>query len=76
MSDRRIDPKTIKTTETEPRARGGQGTISVGAIVLPEQIPDWDPEKLLAIKKLDWNLKDAESSAKFFKVSLSSCIAF
>lgn len=36
LSTRRIDPRTIKTTETEPRAKGGQGTISVGRRILPE----------------------------------------
>lgn len=79
MSEHRIDPRTVKTTDTEPHAKGGQGTIVVGTMILPEQVATWVPEQFLktflerkfAIKKLNWDREDAEVSAKFFNVWLS-----
>ncbi|KIO33583.1 hypothetical protein M407DRAFT_17546 [Tulasnella calospora MUT 4182] len=58
-----------------PRAKGGQGTVFVGTLIPPEEVPSWIPEQLLkellvanyAIKKLEWDREDAEESAKFFK---------
>lgn len=75
MSEHRIDPKRIKTTGTEPLARGGQGAIVLGIMIPLEEVATWKPEQLpttvlemkLAIKMLEWDREDIEESTKFFK---------
>lgn len=66
--------------ENEPRAKGGQGTISIGSIIPPEELPRWVSEEFLqkvlelklAIKKFEWDRADVEKSAKCFKVEFLS----
>ena len=78
MADKRIDSCRIKTPDTGPHAKGGQGSIAIGIVISLEEVATWDPEQLparlleekLAIKKLDWDRKDAEKSTKFFNVCL------
>ncbi|KIO25962.1 hypothetical protein M407DRAFT_24712 [Tulasnella calospora MUT 4182] len=75
LAERRIDRNRVKMVEPEPRAKGGQATISVGTIILPEEAATWIPEQLLtkllglqvAIKKFEWDCADVEQSARFFK---------
>lgn len=77
MSEHRIEPERIKTIDSGPKAKGGQGTVVIGTIIPPEGILTWIPKQLFeqilnlgyAIKKLEWDRKDAEESIKFFKVS-------
>lgn len=76
MSNYRVDPCSVKTIETEKGAKGGQGVVVVGTIVPLEDVATWAPDQLparllelkFAIKKLNWNVKDPEVSAKLFKV--------
>ncbi|KIO18718.1 hypothetical protein M407DRAFT_31626 [Tulasnella calospora MUT 4182] len=75
LAERRIDRSRVKMIEPEHRAKGGQATISVGTIILPEEAATWIPEQLLtkllglqvAIKKFEWDCADAEQSGRFFK---------
>lgn len=75
MYKHRIDLRRIKTSETEPHIKGGQGTISIGTIIplevptrTPEQLPTNILEAKVAIKQFEWDREDVEHSAKFFKV--------
>lgn len=77
ISRYRIDRNRIKTTDGGPKVKGGQGTVVIGTIIRPEEIPAWIPEQFVkkffeskyAIKILEWEHEDAEKSVKFFKVS-------
>lgn len=76
MANYQLDPRTIKTRDSGPKAEGGQGTVVIGTIIPPEELITWIPELLLseflnanyAIKKLHWDREDIEESVKFFKV--------
>lgn len=76
MSGYRVPPTHIKTFDGGPKAKGGQGTVVVGTLILPEELATRLPEQALerflstnfAIKKLEWNCEDSEESVKFFKV--------
>ncbi|KIO32435.1 hypothetical protein M407DRAFT_18742, partial [Tulasnella calospora MUT 4182] len=75
IGSHRINPRTIKMTETAPHAEGGQGIIMIGTIIphedietsIPEQLVGNVPEMKLAIKKLEWDRADVEETAKLFK---------
>lgn len=76
MSKHRIDPRRIKTINSGPKTKGGQGTVVVGTLIPPEEIQAWLPEQLLqklleaqyAIKMLNLSREDAEEFMKSFKV--------
>ncbi|KAG9026100.1 hypothetical protein FS837_004742, partial [Tulasnella sp. UAMH 9824] len=46
MSLYRMNSKTIKIIDSEPIAKGGQGTIVVGSLTLPEEITTLSPGQL------------------------------
>lgn len=75
MSGYRVDPERIKTADSGPKAKGGQGTVVIGTLIPSGEVPICEQlqEKLLetnyAIKKLAWNRENAEESVKFFKVA-------
>ena len=68
---RRLDPKIIKTNDTGPIAKGGQGTVMLGTVQIPEQLKELLPisELKVAVKKLEWEREDPEMSTRFFKVT-------
>ena len=70
----RVDPTIIKTSDIGPRAKGGQGTVTLGIVQVPEQLKALFPfsELKVAVKKLEWDREDTEKSTKFFKVTTSS----
>lgn len=80
MNGYRIESERIKTIDNGPKAKGGQGTVVIGTIIPLEGILTWIPKQLYeqminlpyAIKKLEWDYKDAEESVKLFKVSSNS----
>lgn len=68
MAGHRIDPSRIKTNNTKPRAKGGQGVVIVATLLPAAGAATPEPEKMVAVKKLEWKSEDAERSIKFFKV--------
>lgn len=83
LSIHRIDQDMIKMTDAEPGARGGQATVTIGNITVPEKLPTLVSEEALiklvhavkggfqtklAVKKFIWDRTDDEQSAKSFKV--------
>lgn len=72
MSHYRVDPTRIKTTDTVPCIKGGQGIVVIGTLVPSEASNQLLPELRGAVKKLYWRHDDAEESTKFFKVFSSS----
>ncbi|KIO27789.1 hypothetical protein M407DRAFT_22963 [Tulasnella calospora MUT 4182] len=67
LSSYRIDPFRIKSRDTGPRARGGQGLVILATLVPAEGSATPASEQVVAVKQLEWDREDSDNSARFFR---------